>query len=235
MAAPVDLGSTSGLTGASWVHTMTADAPAGTRIFLEVSWFTSTITVASVAGRGLTWVVDKQSATDSGEMIAFISADNPSGVTAGTITVTPSASLAGTSGIIAAHYKDGIVGGASGYLSGTPPAPDTTFAGTAWATPSITPTAGDNVYLLAISANDGTTPESSTATAPATEIHDKHDATATQTLTSAYREVSGATGSYSIAGTWLNAVGENRRGIVAYKAAAAGGGARRPFTALPFL
>jgi hypothetical protein len=70
--------------------------------------------------------------------------------------------------------------------------------------------------LIAGSANDGVTPLSSTTTGPATEIHDLHDAGSTQTLTTAYR-VAGVAGAYAIAGTWSATLGENRRGIVAYK------------------
>lgn len=221
IALDANLGSASGKTGASWAFNTSSAAASGSRIILFVSWFTSTITVSSVASTSpsLTWVVDKQSATDSGEMVAFVSADAPSGAASGmTITVTPSSSLGNTSGTLAAASFTGVETGASGYLSGTAPAPNTSFAGTAWATPSIT--TGDlNALLVAISANDGVTPMTSTTTGPATEIHDVHDATATQTLTSAYQVATSIT-SYSIAGTWSATVGENRKGIVAYKESA---------------
>ena len=215
IALDTSLGTVGGRTGTSWVLTTSAAAAVG-RIILGVSWFTSTITVSSVSGGGLTWVIDKQSATDSGEMLAFVSADAPSGLASSTaITVTPSASLGNTSGIITAGSFIGLETGASGYLTGTPPAPDTTFSGSTWTSPNIT-TADADALIYAISANDGVTPFSSTATT-GTELHDHHDSTATQTQTTVYRIVS-STGTYNCAGTWSGTLGENRRGTVAYKA-----------------
>jgi hypothetical protein len=191
-------------------------APANSRVFFVVEDFTTAfaLTGMSAAG-GLTWVIDRNGASDQNCNVGILSADCP----AGTSNVTLTATLTGSTVPCCVCFAlTEIATGSSGYLSGTPPAPTTVFTTAAWATPSIT-TADNDAVVIGLVGADGTTPLSSVPTS-GTEIYDIHNTGTTESLTVVYRVVSGIAG-YTTTGNWSAAAGESRRATVAYKIAAA--------------
>jgi hypothetical protein len=194
--------------GTTMTLTTAGAAAAGSRVFVE--WNNSTRTLTSLAGGGLTWTVDFQAKESNNNHLAIASANAPAGLPSGTVlTATFSGSV--THGLIAAASFTGIAGTSA--VDGTG---STTGAGVrAWSASVTTTNATD--LVLAFSTIDANT--TSTATAPATEIHDFGDVNFYGWATTAY-STAAAAGAQTIAGTWAANTGAigNLTIAVAYKA-----------------
>jgi hypothetical protein len=202
-----------------------AAAAAGSRLFYICEDFSTSLAITGFsASGGLTWVVDRAKPADSNNVNVIVaSADAPSGLASST-TITPT--LTGGTVTTAVLFSfTGIAGGASGYLTGTPPNPVTTFSPSSWTTPSLT-TADADALILGAVGHDGTTPFSSTPTS-GSELYDIHNSGTTQTLTAVYRIVS-SINAYTTAGNWSTTGSEQRAATVAYKAATGGGNTYTP-------
>jgi hypothetical protein len=238
IAFDASLGGTAFTTGTSTTaaHTTTAAAAAGSRIIVCVGDFSPTVTVSSVSGGGLTWVKDAQdSTTTSGHSArgAVFSADAPAGLASGT-TITATYSATTDARWICAQSFTGLATGASGYLTGTPPAATVAFGGTTFTLPSITPADADALIFGMISLDSVTADVVSWTSTGANEIQTIFNGTTTEGASTGYRIVS-SIAAYALAGTFSVAPGEQGYNSVAYKAAASTASAAPPPAARPLL
>ncbi len=191
--------------------TTTHAVAAGSFIVLCVGWF-QTATLNSVSGGGLSWSIDKQGFNFSNNM-AVVSAQAPSGMASGT-TLTGTLSAACIGRVLGGASFTGVA--TSSPVDGTPPAVAWTELVAAWATNSLTISAGSLIVTMCYneSSNAG-----NTITSPAVEIYDLTAAGGAEVV-GAYRIESSA-GSYTIAGNWNSAAAKWANVAVAYKAAVA--------------
>jgi hypothetical protein len=223
IAFDVSLGGTAFTTGSSTTaaHTTTATAAAGSRIIICAGDFSPTITLSSVSGGGLTWVVDEQdSTTTSGHSArgGVASADCPAGLASGT-TITATFSATADARWICAQSFTGLATGAAGYLSATSPAATVAFGGTTFTLPSITPADADALIFGMVSLDSVTSDVVSWTSTSTTEIQTVFNGTTTEGVSTGYRIVSSIAG-YALSGTFSLAPGEQGYNSVAYKAGA---------------
>ena len=163
-------------------------------------------TISSVAGGGLTWVIDKQGTGGGSSQVGIVSAQAPAGLASSTtITVTLSASTGGGRSCFATSFT----GVATSNPVDTTNGPIATTATTAWATGSTTIKAES---LLIACSSDFTSLQTSTPTSPSIEAHDAGSGGFSQTTCYRIESVAGA---YTIAGTWA-AAGSGTVCAVAY-------------------
>lgn len=221
MAIAIDqanIGNAADNSSASTVAFNTTQAvPAGGFIVLAVCWYSSTETLSSVSGGGLTWAIDKQAkgtgAGDVSASVAIISAQAPSGLASGTtITATFSGSVPGR-GIGGMSFTGVLNASALDTTSG----PSDFLSTSAWTTSSTAIAAGSVLVGACFAVfSDGT----STVTSPSIEAQDFTAGAGTFGFTMCYRIESSAA-SYTVAGTWSN----NQGGVVNAAAYKVGAGA----------
>lgn len=226
----VNIGTTSDDGVTSTVLTTTAAVASGGFIVLGVGWLGAGVTISSVSGGGLTWVIDEQGLDANGPgglQGGIVSAQAPSGLASGT-NITVSWTGGSASNI--------LIGGSSFTGVKTSSALDTTAAAlgvdsptsTGWTTRSMTSAAGSVLIGLA---NEGITggATTSTPTSPALELYD-FQAFGILTMTAAYRIESSA-GSYTVAGTWGASAQSVTVGAAYLASGASSGSATFPITA----
>jgi hypothetical protein len=135
---------------------------------------------------------------------------------------------------ICAQSFTGLATGASGYLTGTPPAATVAFGGTTFTLPSITPADADALIFGMISLDSVTADVVSWTSTGANEIQTIFNGTTTEGASTGYRIVS-SIAAYALAGTFSVAPGEQGYNSVAYKAAASTASAAPPPAARPLL
>jgi hypothetical protein len=183
---------------------------AGSFIVVCIGWFTS-VTLSSVAGGGLSWLIDKQgSGGDASDGNAIVSAQAPAGLASG---VTITATLSGATSPARA------IGGSSftGIATSSPvdvTAGPTQVSTAAWSTGNMAIVAGS--LIVAVDFNEGTN-SGNTPTAPSAELWERTHADGFECVAE-YRIESSA-GSYAVAGTFGAATKNNNVGV-AYLAAA---------------
>jgi hypothetical protein len=189
--------------------TMSAAAVANSRVFVFVNWNSSSGTLASLSGGGLTWTVDAQAKDASNNHGAIASASAPNGLASGTkLTATFSGTVA--NGLIAAASFTGIA--TSSPLDVT--ASNLQGGVAAWTGSVVTTNASDLVLgWSGIDANTTNTP-----TTPNVEIYDFGDSNLWEWSNAEYR-IETTTGTKTVNGTWASASGStaNVTVIAAYK------------------
>lgn len=188
--------SSNNASGTTVAHALVGAAAAGTRIILDACWFSASVTISSVSGGGLTWVVDVQGTASGSRRVGVVSADCPAGLAAGTV-ITVTFSAATTDRGLGASSWTGMRTGASGYL-GIAPGVVASAAGTAWSTGARTISAGS--LLLGVAHQDNTSMSSTPGTG-VTELRDVAIAGTSDCWTSGYR-IEAAGGSFTVNGTW---------------------------------
>jgi len=205
-------------TGSTVVLTTTAAAASLSRIVVWCHNFGAETPSTCSSSPSLTWVRDLLVDDANNCTAAFFSADAPAGLAnSSTITVTYSAGPTAVG--IGAMSLTGIVGGASGYLTGTGGF-SAEFGTTDWVTPNISPNGG-NVIISGVYA-DGAGGATGTVTGPATEVHDTFNATTTAELLTGYRIFTSSQTNVNIAGTFGTAPGEQKYAVIGYLEAATG-------------
>lgn len=165
----------------------------GARIFLAVSWFQATETLASVAGGSLTWTITPQ-AQNGNQGVALVWADAPSGLASGTTITATFSTTAGFRAIVGASMTGGTAGAAA---QGA-----TTATGNSNAhTVNVTTTTANAIVIEATILN-AAAGSAHTPTAPAIELVDATTAGGEQ-IGLDYRTTTTAT-AYTIAGGWAN-------------------------------
>jgi hypothetical protein len=154
----------------------------------------STASVSSVSGGGLTWAVDKTGG-DGSFTYVLASAQAPSGLAASTvITGNLSASVAGR-GICGASLTGVATSSPLDVTSGP-----TGFATTTWTTASTTILAGSVLFGFSVNVNADAR---STPTAPSVEDADLGAGAGTFGFTLAHR-IETSAGAYTVAGVWAS-------------------------------
>lgn len=185
-------------------------------IVLTLGWVTSTTTLSSVSGGGLTWTIDKQgnAASPSGIVVAIVSAQAPSGLASGTSLTASFAGLAGVPSIGGTSFT-GVK--TSSPVDGTPTGPTGAVATGAWSTPSYAIAAGS--VIVAVDWNESTA-TGNTPTAPSLECYEIPVPGNPSSHVAEYR-IEASSGSYTVAGAW-GASTNSTNIAVAYLAAAVG-------------
>jgi len=184
-------------------------------IVVSVHWFSSTATLSSVAGGGLTWTIDKQGkAGSSSDNMALVSAQAPSGLASST-TITATISAASFARAIGGTSFTGVATSTPVDTTSGP----TVATGTTWATPSMTLTAGS---VLVATGFDETSNHTNTPATGCTEAIDWQEASGPTEHATVYRIEAGG-GSFTAGGTWSGSATAGVVGV-AYLAAAGGGG-----------
>ena len=197
--------------GTTVARATVAAAAAGALIFCLVGWDDTTVTLASVAGGGLTWTVHVQALAGANRHVAIASAHAPSGLaSATTITATFSATAAGAR-TMAMFSMTGLVTG-------------TTPVGTASSTTGTTTWSGGTIAGVgsgdAVVGFGKTILDAGTAT-PDTGYTEVHDFSASvRTHESVYR-ITAAAGSFTPGGTW-SVAGSDTLGVAVAFAVLAG-------------
>jgi hypothetical protein len=204
--------------GSSIALTTAASAASGSLIVLSLTWVSTSETLSSVSGGGLTWSIDKQ-ATNAGSAgficSAIVSAQAPAGLASGTsITATLSGSALGGRSLGATSLT-GIA--TSSPLDTTSGPTSNSGSGTAWASASTTIQAGSILLGLAV---DFSSADTSTPTSPSVEAHDFGAGGTSFEQTVVYR-IEPSAGPYTVAGAWSASVDNWSVICAAYKAAAA--------------
>jgi Tfp pilus assembly protein PilZ len=164
----------------------------GARIFLAVSWFQATETLASVAGGSLTWTIPAQ--TQNGNQgVALVYADAPAGLASGTTITATFSTTAGFRAIVGASMTGGTTGAAQGAATAT---------GNSNAHTINVTTTTDNAIVVEATILNAAAGSAHTPTAPAIELVDATTAGGEQ-ITLDYRTTTTAT-AYTIAGGWAN-------------------------------
>lgn len=196
--------------------TTTATANSGTRIILNLGFTnaTTTTTISSVTGGGLTWVVDRLDDPNiSFYWGAVISADAPSGLASGTVITVTFDNANGGNKFIGGSSWRGLVTGASGYKDVEGSNFGTTVG---WSSNTLNTTVSDllittNYFTGGVFTN--------TPTAPSIELHDVTTG-GSNAMCAEYR-IETAAGAYTLDGTWSGGGGNPWGAVsVAYKAAA---------------
>lgn len=214
IAHEADHGSATNAASSTTIAVTTTSAVASSRrIILVLAWFANGVTLSSVSGGGLTWVIDQQG-VDQDRHLAFVSADAPSGLASGTAITATFSGAATDRGIFVSSWS-GIETGSSGYL-GTAGSGFSTS--TAWTTGSRTISAGS--LLLGGSHEDNSGDHSSTPTSPSVELCDL-TLSAFDDATAAYR-IETSAGSYAVAGTWSSGASRSVTLWAEYLAASGG-------------
>lgn len=218
IGTPVTLGTGSATTSATTIAlTTSAAVAAGETVVIAACNVDGTATNPTCSGGGLTWTLDKVIFdSTTGGTLALFSAPAPAGLAISTV-ITVTFAAAETRRLIAGMKISGLRASAPADVS----ASNSAASGSAWSTgTTATRTVATEITIGAATGRSGATPAAtSTATAPATELHDVGVGTATPwtSLTTAYHQES-ATGTSSVAGTWSKSESVGWDGIVvAYK------------------
>jgi hypothetical protein len=196
--------------GGSIKLTTSAAAASSTRVFVFVDWNgSSSTTLTSLSGGGLTWTVDVQAKDGTNYHTAIASASAPTGLASST-TITATFSRSATSGLIAAASFKGIA--TSSPLDAT--ASNIQGGVAAW-TASLTTTNANDLVLGWSGIDKNTT---NTPTAPNLEIFDFGNTTFGESATAEY-QIATTTGTKTVNGTWATATGAtaNSTILAAYK------------------
>ena len=229
ISVPASLGTpvVPGTTNATIALTTNASASSGSKVWVLVTWFHSTVTLNSVGDGGSTvYTIDHQSKNGS-TGVAIVSADYPSGfASGGTLTATFSASGAADQQM-AAFYSTGVLSGSGagyGAIGGS------NNSSTTWDAGATTVLNGD--ILIGLSKYEDSLASTSTPTGGNTELADWN---AGSGFASTVTYQIGTGSSIHAQGTWSNTSAASlgtRSASVAYTAATSA--IAKTFNAIPF-
>jgi hypothetical protein len=193
----------------------TSAAASNSKIIVVVGWWlNSADDISSVSGGGLTWNVDVKTGTAaSGDKLAIVSADAPSGLASGTtITANFASALSGGRAIAAMSFT-GVATGTS--YDGTN---NTHVTATANWTGGSLSTSNATDLIVGFGLADGAAGgDTSTPSTNYSEVHDWNDNSASEAWESVYRIVS-ALGPHTPGGTFSAGATDVWGLGVAYKA-----------------
>lgn len=207
--------------------TTSANVPAGSKLWLVVTWWDASFTLSGVSDGTNTYTIDVQGVNGANH-VAIVSADIPAQLNSGA-TITATLSGASVSRSIAAMYSSGVATGAGAAYGAVS---QNQNSSTTWSSTSTTVTSGD--ILIGGSHWEDSVGPTNTASGGNTEVHDFTSGSGAA-ATSCYQIGTGA--AIAASGTWTTICAASsglRSSAVAYSAAAAAP-VNAPQTHLPFI